>query len=65
MSKIYSFFEKWSIYQASRFPLLKHGRPYTAGMTGAVRQDWTATKIKNLKEKRARSSCCSNKRGFF
>lgn len=36
MSKIYSFFEKWSIYQASRFPLLKHGLLILAFSSSAV-----------------------------
>jgi len=36
MSKTYSFFEKWNIYQASRFPLLKHGLLILAFSSSAV-----------------------------
>lgn len=36
MSKTYSFFEKWNIYQASRFPLIKHGLLILAFSSSAV-----------------------------
>lgn len=36
MSKTYSFFEKWNIYQESRFPLLKHGLLILAFSSSAV-----------------------------
>jgi 4-hydroxybenzoate polyprenyltransferase len=36
MQKNYSFFEKWNIYQSSRFPLVKHGLLILAFSSSAV-----------------------------